>query len=59
MKYINNIGLIYEYISNAGPMGINGKPIFMSCRFLTKEDTTKMFEYFDKYKEIRELADKF
>ena len=58
-EFINNIGMIYEYISQAGPMGINGKPTFMSCKFLTKEDTSKMFEYYDEYKELRKLADNF
>lgn len=59
--YIKTIGLIYEYLDspNRSPMAINGKPIFMSCRFLNIEDTKKMFEYYETYKEIREKADNF
>lgn len=58
-EYINQIGLIYEYLDKAGPMALNGQPIFYSCRFLSKEDTTKMFDYYEQYKEIREKADNF
>ena len=33
--------------------------IFMSLRMLNKEDSTKVWEYYEKYKEIRETADNF
>ena len=39
-----DIGLIYEYLKEAGPRGINGYPMFTSCRFLTKKDTEIVFE---------------
>lgn len=59
-KYIADIGLVYEYMSGSmSPMAINGKPVFMSCRFLDKDDTKKMFDYYNQYSEIREKADKF
>jgi len=58
-KYLESIGLVYEYISEAGPMCINGHPIFMSIRFLNIEDTKKMFDYHDKYMEIRKQCDNF
>lgn len=54
-----SIGLIYEYLSQAGPMSMNGGPMFMSLRMLNREDTKKMFEYYETYKEIREKADNF
>lgn len=57
--YVPSIGLIYEYIKEAGPMCVNGKPIFSSMRMLNKQDTEKLFEYYEKYKEIREIADNF
>lgn len=44
---LENIGLIYEYYSAAGPRGINGYPCFFSFRTLTVEETKKM-EYFYK-----------
>lgn len=56
---LKSIGLVYEYLSSAGPMSVNGKPTFFSLRLLNHEDTTKMFEYYEKYKEIRETADNF
>jgi hypothetical protein len=52
--YYNNIGFIYEYLDKANPMAINGFPTFFSCRFLTKTDTDRMFEYYEKYKDIQE-----
>jgi len=58
-KYIEGIGMIYEYISEAGPRSINGNPIFYSLKILSKTDCDKMFEYYNQYKEIRELVDNF
>jgi len=58
-NYIPSIGFVYEYLTEAGPMSINGKPNFFSTRFLNKEDTTKMFEYYETYKEKRESVDNF
>jgi hypothetical protein len=45
---VNDIGMVYEYLSEAGPRAINGYPMFMSCRLLSKADTTKVFDYYDK-----------
>ncbi len=58
--YFSSIGLIYEYYDKAMPMGINGYPIFGSCRFLSKEDTEKMFEFYDKYCDMqKKLSEEF
>jgi len=35
---LQNIGVIYEYISKAGPRSINGYPCFFSFRILNKAD---------------------
>lgn len=56
---VKSIGLVYEYLSAAGPMSVNGKPTFFSLRLLNKVDTEKMFEYYNQYKEIREKSDNF
>ena len=32
------IGMIYEDLSEAGPRGINGYPIFMSCKMMNRKD---------------------
>jgi hypothetical protein len=56
---ISSIGLLYEYIDTAGPMCINGYPIFLSHRMLNKKDTRKVFRMVDKYitkkKELEDL----
>lgn len=58
-QQLESIGMIYEYISQAGPMCLNGGPIFMSLRMLNKVDTSKVWNYYEKYKEIREQVDNF
>lgn len=57
--WINNIGLVYEYYNQAGPMSVNGYPTFFSMCLLNKQDAKKIWEYYEKYKEIREQADNF
>ncbi len=58
-KQLTSIGLVYEYLTEAGPTSVNGCPVFFSLRLLNKVDTEKMFEYYNQYKEIREKADNF
>jgi hypothetical protein len=58
-EYLTSIGFIYEYLTEAVPMSVNGQPIFYSARFLNKQDTEKMFKYYEKYKKIREEVDNF
>lgn len=50
----NNIGLIYEYYSEAGPRSINGYPIFFSFRILTKEETDRTQAFIDEYTKMKE-----
>lgn len=35
---VKRIGLIWEYMSEAGYRAINGYPTFLSCRIMSKED---------------------
>jgi hypothetical protein len=44
-------GMIYEYIEEAGPMGVNGMPMFTSFKVASVEDTRKIFEHYHKIKE--------
>jgi hypothetical protein len=37
-----DLGMIWEYMSKAGPRSVNGVPMFMSMRFLSKDDTLKV-----------------
>ncbi len=46
----DDISFIYEYIDKAGPRSINGMPSFFSHQGLTKTETAKMFEYYNKIK---------
>lgn len=48
-------GMIYEYMSNAAKMSINGMPIFWSFKMVNQEDTKKVFE---KYNEIIKAVEK-
>ena len=51
---VKDIGLIYEYNDQAGPRGINGYPMFMSCRYLSKKDTNTMFDIYTEYKTLKD-----
>ena len=46
------VSFIYEYLDKASPRSINGMPVFFSCRTLTELETKKMFEYYEKFKQI-------
>jgi hypothetical protein len=48
----NEIDVFYEYMSEAGPRGINGYPTFFSCRSMTRNDGNRVI---NKYNEIRRL----
>lgn len=56
--HLKSIGLIYEYLDKASPVAVNGQPNFFSCRFMNKEDADTMWDYYEKYKTIREEVDK-
>ena len=51
---LKNIGMIYEYLSEAGPRSINGMPMFMSFRYLTKDEAKDMFVHYEAYKKLKE-----
>lgn len=43
-----DVGAIWEEYSKAGPRSINGYPTFMSCHFLTVEESRMFWEYLEK-----------
>jgi len=45
---IQEVGLVYEYIKNASPRGINGYPIFMTIRYLNEIDAERMWEIYQE-----------
>lgn len=46
-------GMVYEYMSEAGPMAINGCPMFMSFRLLAEEDLGMLLDLIAKQVELR------
>lgn len=54
-KKIMDIGLIYEYLSEAGPRSINGYPIFFSMRTLSKEEARIMIGYYNDWKDLKDM----
>jgi len=44
----NPPGIIYEYISEAGQMCVNGMPIFFSCKMISSEDAKRVLDYYFK-----------
>lgn len=42
-EYVKEIGIIWEYLSKAGPRSINGYPMFLSMRVMHREDWEKIF----------------
>lgn len=49
----NAPALLYEYISEAGPMAINGYPVFTSFRILLAADTALFRKYVQEYLAMR------
>jgi hypothetical protein len=50
----NNIAVLYEEMSKAGPRGVNGYPCFFSMKMLDKEDAQAVF---DRVREIQAFMD--
>jgi hypothetical protein len=43
------IGLIYQYISEAGPRGVNGYPTFFSMRYLSQDETNRFLKIYKQF----------
>ena len=48
-----DLGIIWEYLSKAGPCAINGYPMFLSARFMHKDDWTHARKFIIDYEEKR------
>lgn len=57
-EFLKNIGMVYEFYSQAGPRSINGYPIFMSFKIVSIDDTNKFIEKYNKYVKMRENFEK-
>lgn len=49
---INDIGLIFEYLTEAGPRAINDFPMFFSLQILNKHDAEIVLNYYNEFKKI-------
>ncbi len=43
-------GMIYEHLSEAGHLSVNGYPIFVSFHIVSQEDEKKVWEKFERIK---------
>lgn len=41
---IKHVGVIWEWMDQAGPRSVNGMPMFMSMRIMNKEDWTRALD---------------
>lgn len=53
---VDTLGMIFEYMDKAGPMSVNGRPMFMSMHCLNKEDTKTVLGYARKIREATQAA---
>ncbi len=52
--YIEKVACIYEHLSKAGPRSVNGMPMFMSHRFMHKDDWERVVPHIQAELERRE-----
>lgn len=43
-SFLDGVAHVYEWVEERGPVGIDGLPIFLSVRFLTRDDWTRICE---------------
>ena len=51
---LKDVGLIYEYIAEAGPTSVNGMPTFFSMRVVHKDDIPELDMQIKRYRELKE-----
>ena len=52
------VGMVYEYLNKAGPVGVNGMPMFFSCSFLTQSEATRVWAKYDAIKRAVDFVTK-
>jgi hypothetical protein len=58
VDFAEDLGMIFEYYSEAGPRGYNGYPIFLSLQRLDKRDSDRLIGFYDEYKAMQEKIKK-
>ena len=53
-NYVNNVGLLFEYMDKGLSRSINGYPMFFSVSVMSIEQTERMFDFYNKYKQLME-----
>ena len=48
------VGMLYEYLSQAGPRSVNGYPCFFSVQCVNKADMDQLIGFINQYKEAVE-----
>ncbi len=48
--------MVYEYMEEAGPRGVNGYPMFMSFKWLTREQYPKFVAYYEALMKAQEAV---
>lgn len=51
--HANRIACVYEYVSKAGPMAVNGMPMFMSMHMLDRDDSDRLMERLKAVEQIK------
>jgi len=51
-EYVEDVGMIFEYMDKAGPRSINGYPMFLSMQILSKHDAKIVWEKVTKLEEL-------
>ena len=54
LEKMNDVGMVYQYMNEAGPRSVNGMPTFMSFRTVSKSDLPLVLE---KVRKIRAAVD--
>lgn len=53
---LEQVGTVWEYLHEAGPLSINGYPIFMSLRVICKDDWERAIKAIDKEEARRKTS---
>lgn len=52
-RYLHDCGMLYEYMSERGPLCCNGLPMFLSVRKLSTHDAKLLFQFAEEYKAMK------
>ena len=53
-EYIGKFGMLYEHLDKAGPLAVNGNPMFLSCRIMPMANMKELRGYLIKLQEAKD-----